>query len=345
MGKNTNYAILGAFLVASCTLFGILAPTRFLSLDNLQSMAFQMPELGLLSLGMMITILSGGFNLSIVANANFFGIITMIVFGALTGDSTSGIGTGGAAILALVSGAACALLVGVINGYLIGTLGVSAILATLGTMTLVGGINVLLTRGYTLNGVPSQLIYLGNGTIFGIPLPLLVFLGCSLLLAFILNRTVLGYSILMVGSNAEATKYGGINNQKVILKTYILSSLFAVFASIVMMGRFNSTGADYGGSYVLVTVLACVLGGIDPAGGFGKVPGLILSIAVLGVMGTGLNFVWSNPNLALVIWGVILLAYMGIRFSLTAMSSRKIKKEGRKNRGDGLQVSPTGLGT
>jgi simple sugar transport system permease protein len=191
---------------------------------------------------------------------------------------------------------------------------------------LVGGINVLLTRGYTLSGVPSQLVVLGNGTVLGVPIPLLIFLGCSVVLAFVLNRTVLGYSIAMIGSNPEATRYAGINNARVILKTYVLSSVFAICASIVMMGRFNSTGADYGGSYVLVTVLACVLAGMDPAGGFGKVLGLVLAIAVLGIIGTGLNFIWSNPNLALVIWGVILIAYMGIRYALAALASARIRK-------------------
>jgi ribose/xylose/arabinose/galactoside ABC-type transport system permease subunit len=288
-------------------------------------MAFQMPELGLLSLGMMVTILSGGINLSIVANANFFGIITMTVFAALTKGAAPAIGPGWATVIALGAGTACGLLIGIINGFLVGTVGVSAILATLGTMTLVTGVNVLLTHGYTLSGVPSALVYLGNGAILNVPLPLLIFLGCSLILAFILNRTILGYSIFMLGSNPEATKYGGINNAKVILRTYVLSSVFAICASIVMMGRFNSTGADYGGSYVLVTVLACVLGGVDPSGGFGKVLGLVIAIVVLGIIGTSLNLIWSDPNLALVIWGAILILYMGIRY---AMSSYRSKEQG-----------------
>jgi simple sugar transport system permease protein len=337
MGKNASYTILGAILVAACTVFGILSPTRFLSFDHLQSMAFQMPELGLLSLGMMVTILSGGINLSIVANANFFGIITMMVFAAATSGA---VGPGWATVLAIGAGTACGLLIGVINGFMVGTIGVSAILATLGTMTLVTGVNVLLTHGYTLSGVPSPFVYLGNGVIFNVPLPLLIFLGCSLVLAFILNRTILGYSIFMLGSNPEATKYGGINNAKVILRTYVLSSVFAVCASIVMMGRFNSTGADYGGSYVLVTVLACVLGGVDPSGGFGKVLGLVIAIVVLGIIGTSLNLIWSDPNLALVIWGAILILYMGIRYAMSSFRAREQGPTARKGDAQPADASP-----
>jgi simple sugar transport system permease protein len=173
--------------------------------------------------------------------------------------------------------------------------------------------------------VPSPLVYRGNGAIFNVPLPLLIFLGCSLVLAFILNRTILGYNISMLGSNPEATRYGGIHNAKVILRTYVLSSAFAICASVVRMGRFNSTGADYGGSYVPVTVLACVLGGVDPAGGFGKVLGLVIAIVVLGIIGTSLNLIRSDPNLLLVIWGAILILYMGIRY---AMSSYRAREQG-----------------
>lgn len=332
MSKNANYILLGVILGIACIVSTVLDPSRFLSFANLQSMAFQLPELGILSLGMMIAILTGGINLSIIANANLFGITTMTVFTAL---SKAGWGPWWATLIAFGAGVAAGLLVGFVNGFLVGRIGVSAILATLGTMTLVTGINVLVTRGYTLSGVPPAFVFIGNTTVLGVPVPLLVFLACGALLAFILNRTVLGYSMLMLGSNPEATKYAGINNARVIMRTYVASAVFAICASIVMMGRFNSTGADYAGSYLLVTVLACVLGGVDPAGGFGMVPGVMLAIAVLGVIGTGLNLVWSNPNLGLVVWGVILILYMGIRLVITKYRSeagRGDRAKGRRRR-------------
>lgn len=294
-----------------------------MSVDNLQSIAFQLPELAILSLGMMVTILSGGINLSVVANANLCGIVTIIVFTSLSRSVGPELGSGMTTVISLIVGAACALIVGMVNGYLVGTVGVSAILATLGTMTLVGGVNVLATRGHSVSGVPSSVVYLGNGTVLAVPIPLFILVGCGFFLAFILNRTALGYRILMLGSNPEATRYGGVNNRRVLLQTYMLSSFFAICASFVMMGRFNSTGADYGNSYVLLTILACVLGGVDPAGGFGKVLGLFLAIAVLGVIETGLNLVWSSPDLALVTWGVILIIYMAIRHGITYLSTTR----------------------
>ena len=92
----------------------------------------------------------------------------------------------------------------------------------------------------------------------------------------LLTRTPLGIRIHMIGSNLEATRFSGVDTRRVQIWVYVLSSLLCWLAAIVMMARFNSAGADIAQSYLLITILAAILGGIDPYGGFGRISGLFL---------------------------------------------------------------------
>ena len=94
-----------------------------------------------------------------------------------------------------------------------------------------------------------------------------------------------------------------------------------------MMGRFNSAKADYGESYLLVTVLAAVLGGVDPAGGFGGVIGIVLALVILQLVGNGFNLLMVDPNLAVVVWGAILIATMGARFGSESLRAHRLRKK------------------
>lgn len=87
----------------------------------------------------------------------------------------------------------------------------------------------------------------------------------------LLTRTKLGFSTYIVGSNLEATRYSGINTRKVIVLVYALSGAMCAIAGIIMLARFNSVRIGHGESYLLITVLACFLGGVNPFGGFGRV--------------------------------------------------------------------------
>ena len=127
-----------------------------------------------------------------------------------------------------------------------------------------------------------------------------------------LNRTPLGASIYLIGSNEQATRYSGINTKLVILKIYVLSSLLAAAGGLIMLARFNSANASYGESYLLISILAAVLGGIDPYGGFGKVSGLVLSLLILQVVASAFNQLGLSQFLTLAIWGLILIAVSAV---------------------------------
>jgi simple sugar transport system permease protein len=205
------------------------------------------------------------------------------------------------------------LVVGAVTGWMVAGLGVHPILVTLGTMTLLHGFSIYFTRGRTLSGFPDALIQISNDTVLGVPISFFVFAVVAVLVHVLLTRTALGVRIHMIGSNREATRFSGVDTKRVLIWVYVLSSLLCFLAAIVMMARFNSSGADIAGSYLLITILAAILGGIDPYGGFGRISGLFVALWILQTIASGFNLMNLSPHLALASWGFILLLVMAAK--------------------------------
>ncbi|WP_319476804.1 ABC transporter permease [Marispirochaeta aestuarii] len=304
-GKKNELKVLTIIMVGSFLLMTALNPGQFLRTGNLQGMAFQLPELGVLSIAMMIVMLTGGINLSVIATANFAGIVTALVLKAPGG---------GFIMLAIAAGLLASLLVGLLNGVLIAYVGVAPILTTLGSMILVNGLTIVITRGYVISGFPEAVLFIGNGTLAGIPVPLLLFIIIAALVSLFLNRTPTGFNIYMYGSNYTATRFYGGNNNRVILRTYLISSFLSGLAAMIMISRFNSAKAGYGSSYLLVTILAAVLGGTSSEGGFGRISGLLLALATLQIISSGLNLLRVSSFMTLSIWGFIMILVMVVNY-------------------------------
>jgi simple sugar transport system permease protein len=129
-----------------------------------------------------------------------------------------------------------------------------------------------------------------------------------------LNRTVFGRSLYATGTNPTAAQYSNLNVRSVLLRTYILSACFSALAVFITMGQLNSVKANYTESYLLVAVLACFLGGIDPFGGTGKLSGLLLSVVILQLISTGVNLLRLDPFLIQAMWGFIIIAVLAVHF-------------------------------
>jgi simple sugar transport system permease protein len=313
LNRNRDLMALTMVLLVVLLVMLLLSPDRFLKPNNLRSMAFQLPEIGILTLAMMVAMLHGGINLAVVGTANLTAIMTALLIHAITPT----LGGGWLAVsLGLGAGFAASLLVGLLSGFLVGYVGVSSILTTLGTMTLVNGVCIIITGGSTISRLPKSILYIGNGVLFGIPIPLIIFLLSGAGLSLVLGRTVFGFNLYMLGTNSEATRYAGINNARTLLGVYLVSSFFASIGGIIMMARFNSAKADYGQSYLLVTVLAAVLGGTSASGGYGKVVGVMLAIVMLQMLASGLNLLGVDPFFAIAMWGAILLLVMTLKHFL-----------------------------
>lgn len=286
--------------------FSFLIPSVFWSSANFQSIASQMPILGVLALAMAVTILTGGINLSIIATMNACGLVMAWV----ATHYPPGIST---MLLVLAAGLAMAIVIGSVIGFLIAVVRVSPILATLGIMTLLKGINILISKGSSISNFPDTILVINSTNILGVPLPLLVFLAVVAVLWVILEKSAFGRTIYLIGSNEQATHYSGINTRKTLIWVYILSSVLCVIAGLLMMSKLNSAKASYGESYLLVSILAAVLGGVNPDGGFGKVFGMVMALILLQMLESGLNILGVSSYITMALWGGLLLAFIFLK--------------------------------
>ncbi|MGX9179803.1 ABC transporter permease [Mesorhizobium sp. BHbdii] len=294
-----------AAFVAVMVVFGFAAP-NFFSRATFGSVAFQLPELGLLTLAMLLPILTGGLNLAITFTANMAGLTLAWVL-----QSQGGVDAGiGAFVLGSVLAIAVGALSGLIMGLVIAYTKAHPILVSLSMMIFLRGLGEFLTRGGDVSGIPGFFAAIGYGSIFGIPVPLLIFIACVLIWHVLLTRMKLGFNTYMIGSNIEATRYSGINTRKVQVLVYTLSGAMCAVAGIIMLARFNSVRVGHGESYLLITVLACFLGGVNPFGGFGRVIPVFVALVVLQLLSSGLNLMGASQHLATAVWGILMITVM-----------------------------------
>ena len=300
--------LIGVFI--ALVVFFSLTEDRFLTPQSITSMGFQLPELGVLSLAMMVTILTGGINLSVNATSNLAAVLAGLFMvrtipqGA--GQEQVVLYFAVAILIALFVGLIC----GVINGFLIGNIGVDPILASLATLTFFTGVSTGLTGGATVTGFPEQVSVIGNQRFLGIPIPFLVFVLLTILTYFLLYRTTLGFKARMLGSNPIASNFSGIDNKSITMKIYVLSGLLSAVTGILTMSRTMSAAVEYGTTtYVLLTILIAVLAGVIP--GFGNVFNIFISVIILQILSTGFHMVLAGTRGSSFFkdfsWGVLLI--------------------------------------
>jgi len=306
------------FLALVLVVFGILAP-NFLTAANFGSIAFQLPELGILTLAMLIPIISGGFNLAIIYTANMAGLTLAFVLNLYGGPEAGVLPFVFGSVLAIGVGAASGAVMGLVIAYI----GAHPILVSLAMMIFLRGLGEFLTKGGDISGFPPYLAVLGHGSVLGVPVPLILFGVCALVWHVLLTRTRHGFAARMIGSNIRATTYAGIHTKRTLTLIYTLSGVMCAVAGILMLARFNSVRVGHGEALLLVTVLACFLGGVDPFGGFGRVVPVVIALVVLQVLSSGLNLLGANQHLSTAVWGLFLIAVMVLRWGAGRYRQRK----------------------
>lgn len=294
--------------VAVMLIFGLVAD-NFISQATFGSVAFQLPELGLLTLAMLLPLLTGGINLSITFAANLSGLAAAWVLQAYGGVDAPA----GAFLLACLAALATGAAAGLMTGLAIAFTRAHPILVTLSMMIFLRGLGEFLTRGGDVSGFPGYMAPIGHGSVLGLPIPLLIFIVCVAVWHVLLTRSKLGFGLLMIGSNMEAAQYSGLNTRKIVVLVYTLSGIMCAVAGIIMLARFNSVRVGHGESYLLITVLAAFLGGVNPFGGFGRVLPVFVALIVLQLLSSGLNLMGANQHLATALWGVLMIVVMAAR--------------------------------
>lgn len=304
-------------------LFVVLAISSdvFLSTRNFQSMALQIAPLGLLSLGMMFALVSGGINLGLVATGNLSCIIMAIIYkNILQFENVGPVGV-------LITASLVCLFSGLLTmtiGALIGYLSVPPILAGLAVQKFADGVSLILTRGTAYSRFPENLRAIDVHLIGGVPAGLFVMVVLTGLVSVMFNKKILGAKIFMVGSNNLASEYCGISVKHTLLWTYFMSGLLAGFGCFLMTMQFEAVNVGQGDSFILKTVLICVLGGVSPVGGYGRVYGVVLALTILQLVSSGLNILGLVSYVQTSLWGIVVLAVVAVQRYNDYRSQRKL---------------------
>lgn len=334
-GSRQHLWTLIAILVILFVIISALEPNTFPTFANFVSMAFQMSDVGILALAIALTFLIGGIDLSVVAVSNLAGVAAAATMSAVQPATGPGIAVP-AAIAAALGVGLCA---GVINGLLVSKLQVHPIVITLGTLTLFTGIGTGLTEGTTVFAT-GAMTALGRGLLAAvIPVPFLVFVAIAAILAVVTTKTQWGFRAYMVGASEVASRYGRLPVDKVQTATYVTSGLLAASAGLIVVARTNAANVSFGSSFLLLAILVAVLAGIDPYGGGGRIFYVVLSMAVMQVVSTGLNMAlagWDGATFAREFaWGVLLIAVLAWGQLVPQSAPGKILARLRSGGGDG----------
>jgi simple sugar transport system permease protein len=314
INRDANLFQLFALTVLIFVLMTALNPDKFLRIYNFESMSFIAPELGLLSIAMMLSMLTGGIDLSLVGIANLSGILAGLFFHAMGGAHGPGLANlplGWVAVGVAIS-IGTGILAGAVNGLLITKVHITPMLATIGSAQIYVGLSLVLTGGPAVVAFPGWWDAIGNSKVLGIALPLLLFLVLAGLVALVLTRTPLGIDLFLIGSGSKAARFAGIRMDRAVFASYVAGGVLASIAGILLSGRVNAAKADYGTSYVLEAILISVLGGTNPAGGKATVLGVTIALLALMLLSSGVQLLRFSDFLVDFIWGAFLLIVIAI---------------------------------
>ncbi|KPZ80080.1 ABC transporter permease [Brucella abortus] len=265
-------------------ILGTIANPNFISIDNLLNVATRSAFIAIIALGATYVISSGGLDLSVGAMVAFVASI-MILFmnSGMIADPVLMLIA--AVMLALVVGAAC----GILNGIITTVGGIEPFIATLGTMGIYRGLTTWLSQGgaITLRNPEIQSLYRPAyfGSVLGVPVPVIVIFVTAALAAFVLYRTRYGRHIIAVGSNEDVARYSGISVKKVRTIAFVIQGLCVAVAVFLYVPRLGSTSATTGLMWELQAITAVVVGGTALRGGVGRIWGTICGAFILEIIG------------------------------------------------------------
>jgi len=302
---------------------------QFVNVYNLQSMASQMPELGLLGLGVMLAMVSGngGIDLSGISLANLGAMLAVMLAPHVASPDASPVVY---TVAFIVISTATGVVGGLLNGVLISRFGLTPILCTLGTQLLFTGVAVVLSNGSAMRMPYVPLMdSIGNDAVFGVPIAFAAFIAIAALLGALLRFSPFGVRLFMIGTNARAARYAGIAESRILLSTYTLCGTLAGIAGVIIAARTVAAKWDYGTSYVLIAILIAVMAGVRPQGGSGRVVCVVFSVSALQFLSSTFNFLGLSNYFRDCAWGLLLLLFLAFsRYRLGSFFSLRRRRAG-----------------
>ncbi|MDR7569967.1 MAG: ABC transporter permease [Armatimonadota bacterium] len=274
----------------------------FLSTSNLNIILRDMPRYTLLGVGETLVIVTGGIDLSVgsmVALTNMVAAYLMVTWNVHW-------------LVAILVILTLSCLVGLWHGLFVTKLGVPAFIITLGTLMWARGLSSLMTKGFIIALPDTPYLALGQGDLFGIPMPFVVLLTVAGVCGVILHRTVLGRHMYAVGGNLQAARAAGINVDGVRIFAYAACSVIAGITGVVVAARLGQGNPNVGGAYELWAIAATVIGGTSLFGGEGTILGALLGGAIMAVVVNGMILVDVSAYYQDIVLGLILVAAVAV---------------------------------
>lgn len=297
MSRETSQllSVLSGLILLSL-IFGFMSD-KFFSVDNLLTVALQSAIIAIIAIGQTYVIITTGIDLSIGSNIALAGIVAAILM-------TSGV----AVPIAVIGGLLSGCLVGLINGLIVVYGNIPPFIVTLGTMSIVRGVSLVITKGIPVTDLPEAFTTIGTGSIASIPIPAVIMFVLVAIFGFVLAKTKLGRYTYAIGSNFEAARLSGINTKRTLISIYIISGFLAACAGLILAARVVSAQPTAGTGYELDAVAASVIGGASLLGGEGMILGTFIGALVIGVLRNGLNLINVSAFWQQIVIGAVIIA-------------------------------------
>lgn len=299
------------FFAVVCIVFS-LATDAFLTTPNLLNIVRQSAPLLIVASAMTFVITTGGIDLSVGSVLALTATLSAVLL-------QWGVPWPAVILVLLCLGAA----VGALQGFFVAYEGIPAFIVTLAGLSVIRGIALLITGGYSIPVDPaSGFNVIGRAWFIGVPVPALIAIVVLVIAYLVFNETAFGRYVTGVGANAEAVRRAGVNTRLVTLGVYVLTGAAAALAGIILASRLGSGSSNSGQGFELDVIAAVVLGGTSLFGGRGSVVGTVLGALTVAVIANGLILAHLSPFLTPIVTGLIILIAIWLNFRLFKGGSR-----------------------
>lgn len=294
----TKYAII-IIAVLLFAFFSVIAD-NFFTAKNVANLLRQVSINGICAVGMACVILTGGIDISVGGIIGVSGVICAY-------NMSKGMHPIPASMISLALGVA----IGCFSSICITKVGIAPMIATMGVNTALRGTAYLITGGTAIFDFPNSYSVLGQGYIFGIPVPVIIMIVVFILGTVFLTKTRFSRYIYGVGANEEVARLSGINVDKVKMVAYAISGFCAALAGLVLLGRVSSGQPKAGDGYEMDIITAVVMGGVSLTGGEGKIQYVIFGVLVMGILSNGMTMLAISDYWQRVAKGLVLILAVG----------------------------------
>ena len=286
-----------AIVVVALGAFLAIASPNFLNPANLLALILGLSFNAIVAVGMTVLMVSGGFDLSVGS--------TLALAGAVAGYAM--VSLHAPVPVAFLIGLSAGAVVGLGNGLLVAKVGVNPLIATLGMMSVVRGMVLLITSGFGIPNLPDSFNFIAQGKAFGVQLPVYIMIVCVVGGDILLRRSRYFRQSYFVGGNMKSARLSGIRVGRVQIVNYIISGTMAALAGLLLAARFGTASVSAGQGVELQVISAVVIGGASLAGGEGTVLGALLGVTLMALISNGLNLLGINVYWQTIVIGSVLV--------------------------------------